>query len=190
MGQRAAEFFSRGFEAKKRAEYSGKEYEFDLLGTIKTGPAFTKEFDRLGGDVKTGYLPYNKSIELVKRLQPWDPTNPTRDFLRELRLALIEELGIEAGQENDVKVYTAVGSPLDLKHGVDAFIEVTTEEGRQRVIRRVTLDISLNPRKASGHKADVVITEEIPPPEENEDKYLARVAETAKQMIKSLEAYS
>jgi len=51
-----------------------------------------------------------------------------------------------------LKIYTAIGSHLDVYHGVDAFFEVEIN-GK---LHRVTLDVTFNKNKEDGGRADVV----------------------------------
>jgi len=158
---------------------SGRMYEAETLGS---GVAATKWFARareLGAD-EQGFLPYEKAVELAREFQPSDPTNPAMDFPNDLRLAIIERLEerglLEPNNEDNVKFYSAVGMPLDIFHGVDAFVEVVGNNGD---IYRVTLDETTNPKKlAEGYKANLVFA---PPPDavQNQDAYLAEVDQLA-----------
>ncbi len=56
------------------------------------------------------------------------------------------------GNFNDLKLYTAIGSPFDIFYGVDAFFEYGDA--------KVTLDITTNPHKTE-HKADYIIHEDL-----------------------------
>jgi len=162
---------------------SGKIYEAEALGS---GVAQSRWFDRareLGANEK-GFLPFEKAVELAREFQPGDPTNPTTDFPNDLRLAIIERLEerglLEANKEDSVKFYSAIGMPLDIYHGVDAFIEVADNEGD---IYRVTLDETTNPKKLSeGYKANLVFA---PPPDavQDQDAYLAEVDRLADDVM-------
>lgn len=122
------------------------------------------------------YVNYKDAMELTKAFQPADPTNPKKDFLRELRLAVIDELGLNAGAEERVKAYTAVGTPLDKLHGVDGFMTIKTEDGAEVA---VTFDVTL--RDKAYKKADLVIGEP-PNPHEDEEGYLKLIEEYAAQI--------
>ncbi|MDP3244657.1 MAG: hypothetical protein Q8M83_03290 [bacterium] len=178
--------FSEWGKLETSQRYTGTEHEIDLLDTMRVNDQkFKNKFIELGGDAKTGYLSYNKALRLVRECQPGDPTDPKKDFSRDLRVAIIDDLKIEPGQENAVKIYTALRSPLDKFHGVDAVVEI--EEGKK--IRRATLDVSLNTKKGEGYKADVVALGEIPDPTEGgqaEELYLKRVEEIAEEIVKVL----
>ncbi len=142
-------------------------------------PLWRKRARELGA-TENGFLPYEKSVQLAHEYQPGDPTNPSKDFANDLRLAIIERLEerglLEPGNEDNVKFFSAVGMPLDIFHGVDAFVEVLDAKNNAY---RVTLDETTNPRKlAEGHKANLVFA---PPADavQNQDKYLAEVDQLA-----------
>ena len=107
---------------------------------------------RVGG--LEGYVPFDQSIELVKLriFQPFkDPALPKeKPFPKDLQLAIANDLNVYLRQ---LSYYTAIGSPLDTFHGIDAFIEL--DLGDEHFIR-ITLDITSDPDKFK-YKADVVI---------------------------------
>lgn len=166
------------------AERSGKIHEAFLLGEVR----------REGSDVKD-YLPYKKALELAKRFQPLnpetgkpqDPTNPWKAFPRELRLAIGEKLGIIEDDEamDRLRYYTAVGSPLDAFHGVDAMIELEGKAPKEES-RRVTFDVTLKsePEAKEGAKADVVVRELH---DEDSPEFLTDVEKLAEQALPFLE---
>lgn len=161
------------FENFGQNRYFGKEYEFDLLGKIDTeNPLFQAELEKLQkAAISRGYhpkqadsLPFREAVELSKKFQPADPTNPQKDFAREMRLALAEKLGLESDQDMDrLKFYTSVGGPLDA-HGIDGFISFVCPmgENREREVM-VSFDITKNPDKEEAIKAaDLLIGGDIP----------------------------
>lgn len=173
-----------GFARGGADHYTGREYELDFLGEIRSTPAFKEALAKAGADPRTGYLPYKTAMDLARRFQPWpDPTNPQKEFLRDFRIEVADRLKLTPGQERKLKVFTAVRSPLDVFHGVDGFIEFEPKPGATRF---VTFDLSLNPKKEGGHKADLVITEEIPDPSEDEDGYLSRIDQIAAEVAARL----
>lgn len=157
--------------------YSGTEFEYDMFGEVNVrDPEFRAEMAKLGAK-ESGYLPYDRSIELAKKFQPGDPTNPRKDFYRELLIALQEKLGINP-ESGDLRAYTAVGTPLDKFHGVDAFVTL----GRGGRELTVTMDATLRKEKLEGGwKADVMVGE-VPDPEENEDAYLGAIETVADKL--------
>ncbi len=98
------------------------------------------------------YLSYHSAMREVRNLQgESDPTDPDPSFANDLHATIAEEFSPEAYEH--VRFYTAIGSILDKKHGVDGFIECDIDG--QTII--VTLDVTANPQKAEGYKADVII---------------------------------
>jgi len=95
-----------------------------------------------------GYVPYNKSIANVKKFQPWNPSDPSSLAANDLHALVVEALGID--DYSAVSFFTAIGSPLDIFHGIDGFVEW------KGVV--VTIDITANPLKIE-HKADIILHE-------------------------------
>lgn len=88
------------------------------------------------------YLAYADAIEYAKKYQPSQLERSK--IIKGLR-QLVTELSEDT--EHPVKFYTAVGTPLDIYHGIDAFFE---QNGR-----RATIDISLKDKESL--KADVLM---------------------------------
>jgi hypothetical protein len=169
---------------KSTRDYSGRELELDLFGSMDIGnPKYKAELARATTDPISGYVPFQPSMELVRKFQPAPATEPKKDFFRELRIAVQEKLGVDIGKDPDsVKAFTAVGSPLDKFHGTDAFISYT-DKGRECL---VTLDASLRPEKqAYGWKADLIIGD-VPTPEDDEKGYLEVIAAYAGQIAEKI----
>lgn len=180
------------FERLSQNRYSGKEYEFDLVGEIKIDdPAYKQELAKLQEAVRArGYqpkrsdsLPFREAVELTKKFQPGDPTNPQKDFAREIRLALAEKLGLENDQEmNRLKFYTSVGSPLDA-HGIDGFFTFSYIDAQGYPKECVvSFDVTRNPDKDETLRADLLIGGDIPDPSDqgfNEKEYLKKIDEYA-----------
>ena len=153
------------------SKYTGRTFEFDMLGGIDIGDQrYRKLLAELSRSDGSGYLDRNRAIELARECQSGDPENPDKPFLKDLLCAVQDQLD-EAGIETKVRAYTAVGTPLDHLHGVDAFLSATVGE-REYVC---TIDVTRNPDKlSSGHKADLIVGE-LPDPtdgKEEEDSYL------------------
>ena len=165
-------------------DYSGRELELDLFDRVNTAdPRYKAELSRVMTDRDSGYVPRQQALELVKRFQPSSPTNPKKDFFRELLIGVQDELGIDIKKNPDnVRGFTAVGTPLDKFHGVDAFISYV-DQNREYV---VTLDATLRPDKLQdGYKADLMISD-LPAPEDNEDGYLEAVSTYAGQIAEKI----
>ncbi|NQV93075.1 hypothetical protein HQ403_01080 [Candidatus Kaiserbacteria bacterium] len=90
----------------------------------------------------TSYVSFRESCAMVRTHQP--AALPIG--ARRLRNRVAEQIGTEGER---VKLFTAVGTPLDLFHGVDAFFEF---DGHV-----ITIDLTINPHKDSG-KAHFILT--------------------------------
>jgi hypothetical protein len=88
------------------------------------------------------YVPYAQAIELVKQHQPspLERSKPLRDLRAKVAL-LCGNISVP------VKFFTAVGTPLDIYHGIDAFFEQGTHIA--------TIDVSL--RDKESYKADILV---------------------------------
>lgn len=140
----------------EKMSYTGKFFEADNFG------------ESLCKD--TGYVEFPTALEEVKNNQPGDPTDPKPRFANNLHAEVAEGLGLK-DDWSELRFYTAVGSALDHYHGVDAFFEFGDA--------RVTMDITQNPAKSGGYKADVIIG-----PEEVE--YEKRRQEKAEEIANEL----
>ena len=128
--------------------YTGKIAESEVLG--ETTPEQKERESEFNGE----YITFEQAIDLVKddEYQPFkDPTNPhEKPFPHDVHATLIQELALDSYAQ--LRFYTAVGSELDKKHGVDAFFELDLGNGKSV---RATLDMTQNPNKRD-YKADVV----------------------------------
>ena len=134
--------------ANKFEGYTGKIAESEVLG--ETTPEEKEREKEFNGE----YISFKQAVELVKDngRQPFeDPTNPEeKPFPHDLHATLVEMLSFDNYEQ--LRFYTAVGSYLDKKHGVDAFVELDLGGGD---LVRATLDMTQNPNKQD-YKADVV----------------------------------
>ncbi len=157
--------------------YSGTLNERDMLGEFKASPQAIARLREIASD--RGYVSYNKAMDFARQFSEKDPTDPEKPFANQLRSALIEELDLETDEEMDrLKFYSAVGTPLDVFHGVDAWIEYVSPSGARVV---VTIDVTLNTNKSS-HKADVIV-QEIPNMMEDKDKFLDEIYDKYAPMV-------
>jgi len=173
---------------------TGEEDETGLLGFIdKT--KYIQLLEKGGIDLKDkdnpellSYVPFEKSSFLVRESQPWkDAANPKTDFLRELRLAVAEALEIPEDDAalDKLKIYTAVGSHLDLFHGVDAFIE--WEQEKEEPALRVDFDVTQKPETKTPQENTVIInTNQLADPKEDEKKYLDQIKSIARHIAELL----
>ena len=159
-----------GFE-----ERSGKLNEAFLLGEVRTqDPEYQKVLKNLGGDSR-GYLPFVTAMELAMLFQPvvkalnretkreerraQDPANPEKRFANDLRVQIADKLGLATFEELErLKYYTAIGSPLDFFHGVDAFVVLEGEHSSDPK-KIVTFDFTLRTEAGAKEnaKANVII---------------------------------
>ncbi len=114
--------------------YTGHLFEREVLGTCLV------KWDG------TTHLSFSQSMELVRNNQPSDPSDPEPRTINDLHAHIAVSLGLD--DWSALKFYTAVGSLLDVKHGVDGFFEFAG--------RVVTLDLTINPHKDEW-KADMII---------------------------------
>lgn len=169
---------------------TGRMYEAKVLGVYKMTPQFIEAEAMIKKNRRGHYQEDEDLYRVLKENVTGDPTNPEVQHARDIRLAVIESLGIENLEEEDaVKYYTAVGTPLDVKMGVDAFIEFTDPETHKT--SRATIDVTLNTRKLneSYGKADIVIGE-LPDAIIEEDEYLEMIDEYGKQIAEKLKLQS
>ena len=124
------DYATEGFKSSGMRE--GADIEKAVFGTPVIPPQ----------ERKSGYVPFQESVTFVKEHQP-DPLKRSL-FVKKLRSMVVEDC---ADTTVPVKFFTAVGTPLDQYHGVDAFFE------QGGVL--VTLDISA--REKEVHKADVLL---------------------------------
>jgi hypothetical protein len=166
------------------ARYSGRLHERDLFGevTAKTGAA-DSEFKRAIEAVKDGrvqrYQKFDDAIKDVMRHSNQDPLQTKPGFLKDLRIEVANRLA--AKRDEDVLAWSAVGTPLDVLHGADAFLVIRGRRDKEII----TLDASLRDKLEA--KTDIVVGD-IPDPETEEDAYLRaveRYAEAAIEIIRS-----
>ncbi|MDD4995250.1 MAG: hypothetical protein PHW53_02185 [Patescibacteria group bacterium] len=170
-----------------REIYTGRQYEADYFGAIdlndeKLHEEIAKRKQPSKNPKFEYFMTFRDALEVAKKFQPIDksdperhrvdPANPRAPLLRDLKESLIDLMNLGEKDADKLKLYTAVNSPLDWLHGTDAFVDY---DGRI-----ITLDLTLKP-SAEGKKADVVITGELPAPDDpaEEDKYLERVGQIA-----------
>lgn len=176
----------------------GKEFEYSLLGSIKTSPYFSQYKEELNSLVqkyaeKKQTIPIEKVMELVKKCQPagWDSANPSKQILKDLKLEVGELLQLSETDLDKVKAYTTVDSFLDANFGVDAFLTVEKSGGKEYF---VTYDLTSDPHKEkTKHYNTILMTDFSEPPEpgekvnpEEESAYLANIEKIAKLTVDQL----
>jgi len=169
---------------ESREFYSGREFEYDLFGKMDTSsPRYKAELQKIASP--NGYVSYAKALELVKKFQSQDPTNPDKDFLRELRDAVTEKLRLDTAEEMErIKTFSSLGSPLDKFHGVDAFLAYEENDKEYSV----SLDATRRKEKQEeGWKADIIISD-LPSPEEDEEQYMREIEKYAEEITEKIKA--
>src|SRR3989344_2682941 len=175
-------------EAKpyQRPEDSGKVSEYFVLGEIRQTEAYIRELKKV--QKENGYVSWKDSLRLVRKFSPYNPTDPhDKPFLNDLRIAFIDELGFTEERDMDrVKIFTAVGSPLDFWHGIDTFIEVEDGNGRtSKIIGFDAKEMADSPETrehAHEKKADIIIfMKDFPDAESESKEYVAKMGEIAKE---------
>ena len=181
---------------ESKFELTGNLFERQVIGEVDTNSyEYRKELLKLQEEAAekgatNRHIPYEKAIELAKKFQPFDPTHPNKPFARDIRISLLDlmiskKLITENEEDQDrIKFYTAVKTPLDTFHSVDAFIEFKDSNEKKYLI---TFDLTLNPKKESG-KSDVIVSE-LPDPnlEEEKIKYLATIEKYAQKALGVIE---
>lgn len=175
-------------EAKpyQRPEDSGKVSEYFFLGEVRQTEAYIRELKKTQNE--RGYVSWKDSLRFARKFSPYDPTDPhDKPFLNDLRIAFIDELGFTEEKDiNRVKIFTAVGSPLDVWHGIDAFIEVEDGNGRtSKIIGFDAKEMADSPETREHvheKKADIIIfMKDIPDAETEGKEYVAKMDEIAKE---------
>ncbi len=175
------------FSRERFSGETGDLFEHDFIGQVDTkSPEYQKALretqlkEAKAG--KTGnYIRFRSALDLAKKFPAYDPTNPTKPFGRDIRVALQDLLKLETPEDMDrLRFYTASGTPLDKFHGVDAFVEYTDKDG---TIYRATFDLTINPQK-QGYKSDIIVQEkDLPDPNLHEKEYLEAIERYAKEVL-------
>lgn len=152
-------------EAKRYENFiggaEGTEFEWDIFGAVDTkNPEYQKELKKV---VKpNGFVFFRDALKLVKKFQPGDPRNPERAFARDLRIEIIDQLGLTEEKDMDrIKFYTAIGTPLDKWHSIDGFFEIDmrfAHRGHTRTERGHTQKYIEIPEREQRNGAPIIIT--------------------------------
>ena len=149
---------------RESSGYTGRMMEDEFLkrpkldGAIKPEHLIEQDKKKIAGIHAAlehdGFLPYDQAMRILKLIQPYeDPSNPDSQFSKDLMNMIAEKLGLKEENRDKIKIYTAVGSPLDHKHGIDAFITFDDDDLGEII---VTLDLTKNSNK-DYTKADVLL---------------------------------
>lgn len=181
------------FESK--FELTENLFRYQAVGEVDvSNPDYQKALKKLREEekeagLKGGQISFEKTVELAKKFQPHDPTHPIKPFARDMRISLLDLMigkkWVEQNEEDQdrVKFYTAVGTPLDKLYGAHAFIEYKDRDGERYY---ATLDLSL--AKKAEYKSDIIISK-LPDPHLEEEKieYLATIEKYANQALRYIE---
>lgn len=130
--------------------------------------------DRMG----VAYLPRTEAMKLI--VDTALPLKPKQPFISHLKDKIAAKLGAE--DPKSVRVFSAVKTPLDIYHGVDAFVRYSPPDGRPI---DVTLDITEQKSKEQ-YKADVVLTGIEVDPEHNRRQFEQSVTFAAEDVVKRI----
>ncbi len=128
-----------------------KGFENSHIGNIQAGKFFETSVFKgcVGADLDLESMNYRNSLKWVKEHQPEKdfskPETLDSEQLSQLKSAVSSKV---PDVDKVLRFYTAVGSTLDILHGVDGLFELGEYI--------VTVDLTLNPNKIEG-KADVII---------------------------------
>jgi len=166
---------SKFFIKNKESPYTGVLLEGEYFGETKIDPQHPlyKEFEA------KNYLKFKDALKLAKDSQIQDSLNPKALFAKDLLIEVADKL-IDAGlfkedEREKIKFYSALNTPLDFLHGVDAFLDIDGVT--------ITLDATKNTQKGE-HKADFIIKEFLEPgiPEE-EKEFFEKLENLAIQIV-------
>lgn len=156
---------------------TGRTFESRLFGTAQVNPQFLLDLDKIGVDERGRFKSVGQVYEAFKKnyLGAGPGERGETSMSTDLRVAVEDALGI-TDEDEALKFYSAVGTVIDHKFGVDAFFEL--KDPKTGAYARVTLDATLNKQKQSeGWKADVIIGE-MPDAGQEADEYLEAVDAT------------
>lgn len=131
----------RSFESRAPVP-EGNLAERALLGDVRNHKDF--ELDEIP-------VSYEEALADVKANQKDDLDNPRATFANELRIELLDQLGlVEREDWKRLRYYTAVGSAFDTQYRCDAFFEFDRESNPELDPNtiRITIGVTTNPDKA------------------------------------------
>lgn len=104
-----------------------------------------------------------------------------KPMMRDLRAAVAEALELVSDEDKKrVRIYSAVGTPVDVYLGIDGFIKIV-DRARAEPPLYVTFDYTIRSDKDKA-RADVLI-KELPNPDLEKEKYKAAVGEVRDSVI-------
>lgn len=165
---------------------TGRTFESRLFGTAQVNPQFLLDLDKVGLDERGRFKSVGQVYDAFKRnyLGAGQGERGETSMSTDLRVAVEDALGL-TDESEELKFYSAVGTIIDHKLGVDAFFELT--DPKSGAYARVTLDATLNKEKQKeGWKADVIIGE-MPDAAQEAEEYLEAIDQTGAGIAKLLQ---
>ncbi|MDO8425244.1 MAG: hypothetical protein Q7T01_01895 [bacterium] len=145
-----------------RPRETGEEFEATHVGKIRESKKLYEELMRCRapGPIEKPYWKFSDAMRVIRdHAQPYpDATHPTVPLGRQILAIMRQKLNLSRDEEERLRFYTSAGknSPLDVLHGVDAWIE--TDRPDESWTDFITLDLTLDPRKQElGYKADIIV---------------------------------
>lgn len=174
-----------GYERRGSGD-TGRTFESRLFGSAQVNPQFLLDLDKIGLDERGRFKSVGQVYEAFKKnyLGAGASERGETSMSTDLRVAVEDALGMTDAEE-DLKFYSAVGTIIDHKLGVDAFFEL--KDPKTGAYARVTLDATLNKEKQKeGWKADVIVGE-LPDAGQEADDYLEKVEEIGSDIAAKLQ---
>lgn len=164
---------------ERRGGDTGRTFESRLFGTAQVNPQFLLDLDKIEKDERGRFRSVGQVYDAYKRNYLGASGGAGGSMERgetslstDLRVAVEDALGLEDASDQ-LKFYSAVGTIIDFKFGVDAFFEL--KDKKTGAYARVTMDATLNKQKQQeGWKADVIVGE-LPDAGQESDEYLEEV---------------
>jgi len=165
--------------------YTGGVLEWELFGDVNKM--------KVEEAVEEMNLTYDRSIELAKKIQKQEggssPSDPKNKFANDLHATLAEKLDLE--DMEDLNFYSALKTPLDIKHGIDSFFEINYEvekdDKKEEKSALVTLDVTMRGELSKNQKANVIIRMQGGAPDPDEADYEQKLEQIAEAIKKAFE---
>ena len=161
--------------------YSGKTYETGYTGGVAESELVGEIRDRRILLPEEAYLPYRDSIQFCRDHCPYNPTDPDPRWANDVHATVAQMLEVEYQM---IEFYTGRQTPLDYKHGVDAFIELKLKNGKKVT---VTIDITTRPKGSYKANITVLIPREGIDPKDDFKDFRANVEKVSKEVVKLLQ---
>ena len=134
------------------------------------------DFGKLSREGDKIYLPFQKSIEFIKKFYAQDPHNPQKPVAQALFQTLFKKLNLKDAKE--LSFYSAIDTPLDTFHGIDGFFECENVQ--------ITIDLTANPKKEDSEdnvNVDIVL-HELPDPSKEPSDFKKELDDYTNDMVK------